>query len=70
MALMLRNNGIDFAGFCESKSYFREGRRILDKPVYLYDDLLMNTQKRNMVIGASGKNINDVIACEDRKSVV
>lgn len=65
LAEFLRKNRIDVKGFCESRYYYREGREILGKPICLYDDLCMSGEKYNLIIGASGKSIKDVIQSED-----
>ena len=67
VADMLISNGIEIAGFCESRYYYRADRTILGKPVYLYDDIHSKFERYNLVLGASGKSIYSVIAAE-RKS--
>lgn len=64
VARMLTENAIEIEGFFESKHYYKEGRYLLDKPVYLYDEETRVSEKRNIILGASGKNISSVVSKE------
>lgn len=60
---MLKENGIEVDGYFESSYYYKGERKILGKPVYSYEDF-QNSEKRNLILGASGKSILPVILKE------
>ena len=62
---LLCENGVNVAGFVESASYYKPGKKILGKPVYSYDDFC-EPEKRNLIFAATGKNILQVAENEQK----
>lgn len=52
VANILINNNIPFVGFCEGKRYYQVGKKVLDKPVFLVDDIMIT--RHNLILGAGG----------------
>lgn len=61
VARFLLANGVSFEGFCESEYYFREGKRIMEKQVCLYDKMRCAFPRHELVLGASGQSIYAVV---------
>ncbi len=61
MARFLLANGVGFEGFCESEYYFREGKRIMEKPVCLYGEMRRAFPRHELVLGASGQSVYAVV---------
>lgn len=64
VASIMKLNGIELDGFIESKLFFKEGKKVLDKPVFLYDEIKDDIDRRIMVMAVSGKGIEEVIVHE------
>lgn len=60
---ILNENGVDVDGYFESSYYYKGEREILGKPVYPYEDF-QSSERRNLILGASGKSIMPVVSRE------
>lgn len=60
----MAEEGIRVDGFFESHYYYKAGRSINGKRVFLYDSREIPCKRYNLILGASGKGIYDVIKNE------
>lgn len=66
VAELLKQHGVEVDAFCESASFYSDGKELLGKPIFLYDTVKNKYSKYELVLGASGKSILSVMEAENR----